>query len=59
MTPYSPLLHIVHIVHVYTLYLFTEGRGRGGELTREKVREEIVHKGAVENTNMTECVSSL
>jgi hypothetical protein len=28
---------------MYPVYLFTQGRG-GGELTREKVKEAIVHK---------------
>jgi hypothetical protein len=45
MTPYSspPL----HTEYGYTVHLFTQGRGeggRGGELTREKVRGAIVHK---------------
>jgi hypothetical protein len=40
MTPYSPPPH----THVYTVYLFTQGRGGGRELTREKVRGAIVHK---------------
>jgi hypothetical protein len=50
MTPYPPS---------YTLYMSTyrEG-GRGGELTREKVRGAIVHKPG-RNTNMTDCISSL
>jgi hypothetical protein len=55
MTPYSPTL--LYIVYVYKAHLFTQRRG-GGELTREKVREAIVHK-PVENTNMTGCISSL
>jgi hypothetical protein len=38
--------------------IFTQERGEGvGELTREKVRGATVHK--VENTNMTDCISSL
>jgi hypothetical protein len=29
---------------VYTVYSFTQGKGEGEELTREKVREATVHK---------------
>jgi hypothetical protein len=46
-----------HTVYVYNIHLFTQGRG-GGELTREKVREAMFTK-PVENTNMTDCISSL
>jgi hypothetical protein len=45
MTPYPtpPPLH--HTGYVYTVYLFTQVRGRGGgELIREKVRGAIVYK---------------
>jgi hypothetical protein len=46
--PSPPMPHtppLLHNVYVYTVYLFTEGRGRGGgELTREKVRGAIVDK---------------
>jgi hypothetical protein len=42
---YDPILHPPpHTVYVYTVYLFTQGRGGGRELTREKVRGAIVHK---------------
>jgi hypothetical protein len=34
--PTSPPLHTVY---VKTVFLFTQGRGREGEQTREKVRE--------------------
>jgi hypothetical protein len=48
-TPYSPLSHIVYI---YTVYLFTQGRGEGGELnkregergnTGDSTDDEILH----------------
>jgi hypothetical protein len=46
----------------YTLYTCKQyaysQRAGGGELAREKVRGAIVHK-PVENTNMTDCISSL
>jgi hypothetical protein len=35
-----------------TVYLLTQGRGEGEELTKEKAREAIVH-------NMTDYISSL
>jgi hypothetical protein len=42
---YDPILPPLHTVYVYTVYLFTQGGGgRGGELTREKVRGAIVQK---------------
>jgi len=41
---YDPILPPLHTVYVYTVWLFTQGRGEGGKLTREKVREAIVHK---------------
>ncbi len=43
MTPYFPP-YTLYSVYVYTVYLFTQGRGEGVELTREKVRGAIVHK---------------
>jgi hypothetical protein len=44
MTPYYPT-PLSHCRRVYTtVYLFTQGKGEGGELTREKVRGAIVHK---------------
>jgi hypothetical protein len=42
MTPYSPPLHNLY---VYSVYLFTQGKGE--ELTREQVREAIVHKAGL------------
>jgi hypothetical protein len=42
MTPCSP--SPLHTVYVYTIYLFTQGRGGGRELTREKVRGATIYK---------------
>jgi hypothetical protein len=39
--PISPPLHTVY---VKTVYLFTQGRGREGKQTSEKVRVATVHK---------------
>jgi hypothetical protein len=33
---------------VYTIYLFTQVKGEGGELTREKVRRGTVHNAGSE-----------
>jgi hypothetical protein len=54
VTPYSSPL--THCIRVYSILIPT---GRGGELTREKVREALVHKAVCENTYMTDCISSL
>ncbi len=43
MTPILPPPPI-HNVYVYTVYLFTQGRGEGEELTSEMVMVAIVHK---------------
>jgi hypothetical protein len=53
-------LLLTHCIRVYSIqYLSTQGRGE--ELTREKVTAgAIVHTAPpVENTNMTDCMSSL
>jgi hypothetical protein len=34
-------------------------KGRGGELTREKVRGATVHNAGSKKTNMTDCITSL
>jgi hypothetical protein len=54
-TPYPPPLHTVC---VNTVHLFTLGGG-GGELISEKVEGQQLTKSWVENTNMTDCFSSL
>ncbi len=41
---YDPILPPCTLNTCKTDYLFTQGRGEGGELTIEKVRGEIVHK---------------
>jgi hypothetical protein len=44
---------------VYTVYLFTQGRGRGGELNQREEergnRVEYRFQSWIENTNMTGC----
>ncbi len=57
LSSYEPKPHL-HIVYVYTVYFFTQGREEGGELTRKKLRWQKFTK-PVENTNMTDCISSL
>ncbi len=48
--PYPP-----HTVFVYSVYLFTQGRGRGARLEWQ----QFTKLGRLENTNMTDCISSL
>jgi hypothetical protein len=48
----SPQTPPLQIVYVYTVNIMHTGKGGWGELTREKVREAVVHK-AGRNTNMT------
>jgi hypothetical protein len=43
MTP-NPPPPPIHTVYAYTVYLFTQGRGEEGELTREKVTGAMLHK---------------
>jgi hypothetical protein len=58
MTPYSSL-PLTHCKRVYTVqYTYSHWEGGGGELTREKVKGQFFIK-PVENTNMTDCISSL
>ncbi len=56
MTPYSP--PYTRYTCIQYTYSHREGGGGVGELTRKKVRGEIVTK-PIENTNMTDWISSL
>ncbi len=53
-TPNPPL----HTVYVYIEYLFTQGRG-AGEFNRREGERGNSSQSWVENTNMTDCISSL
>ncbi len=59
MTPYYPPFTLYTCI-LYSILIHT-GRGGGGvgELTRGKVRGEIVHQAGRKNTNMNDCSSSL
>ncbi len=46
-------------VYVYTVYLFTQGRGEGGELNQREGKMGNISQSWVENTYMTDCISSL
>ncbi len=52
---FSTVMHLILYVRVYRIIIHTV-KG-GGELTREKFREAIVHK-AGRNINMTDCIST-
>jgi hypothetical protein len=53
--PLPPLL----TVYVYTVNLFTQGRGEGRRVEPERRLEEQEFTKLGENTNMTDCISSL
>jgi hypothetical protein len=53
-TPY--LLPPLQTVYVHTVYLFTQGKDDGGEVKRIEGQQT---QSRVENTNMTDCISSL
>ncbi len=55
ITPPPPHLHAEYI---YTVYLFTQGRGDGGGGRVEPERGKHLQSW-VENTNITDCISSL
>jgi len=65
--PYTPLTNCIpvysipitpwHTMCAYTVYLITQGRGE--TLTCRERWVATVHKVGSENTNMTDCISSL
>jgi hypothetical protein len=60
-TPY-PSPPPLHTVYVYKVYLFTQESGDWGgwgELNQREVEKGNSSQSWVENTNMTECISSL
>jgi hypothetical protein len=48
-----------HNVYVYTVSLFTQGRGEGRRVEPERRLEEQQFTKLGENTNTTDCISSL
>jgi hypothetical protein len=57
LRPPPPLTYCIRI-YALSILIHTGKGGRGGELPRVKARAATVTK-AVENTNMTYCISSL
>ncbi len=55
----NPIPLPLHTVNEYTVYLFTQGRGEGGEVNQREGYWGNSSQTRVENTNMTECISSL
>jgi hypothetical protein len=49
----------LHIVYVNTVYLFTDGRGGGGELSLREGQRRNSSQSWVEKANMIDCISSL
>ncbi len=54
-----PRTLLLHTVYVYTVYLFTQGREKGGEINQREGERGKGSQSWVENTNMTDCISSL
>ncbi len=59
LSPTRPDPPPLHAVYMYTVYLFTQGRGKGGELTKEKVIEEQQCTKLGRKSNTTDYISSL
>jgi hypothetical protein len=55
----NPIPPPLHTVFVYTVYLFTQGRGEGGEVEPERRLEGQQFTKLGRKTNMTEYISSL
>ena len=49
----------LHTVYVNTVYLFTQGRGGGGELNQREGKMGNSSQNWIKNTNMIDCISSL
>jgi hypothetical protein len=58
--PYTPPQTHTHTVYLFTVYLFTQERGEGWETVEPERRlDGQQFTKLVENTNMTDCISSL
>ncbi len=55
LIPSPPL----HIVYVYTIYLFTQEEGEGGEVNQREGWRGNSSQSCVDNTYMIDCISSL
>ncbi len=50
---------LLHTPYMYTVYLFTQGRGEGGESNQREGWKGNSSQSWAENTNMSECISCL
>ncbi len=50
---------LLHTAYEYIVYLFTQGEGGGGELNQRDGYRGDSSQSWVENTNLTDCISSL